>query len=68
MLWVELYGVGADGSPVELAVEQPCFANLGAAIDEALRLHDGGTQGLLVGITGFRVRNDFHDIIYEFTF
>jgi hypothetical protein len=68
MLWIELYGVGADGSPAEMAVEQPCFANLGAAIDGALRLHAGGAQGALVSITGFRIRNNFHDIIYEFTF
>jgi hypothetical protein len=68
MLWVELYGVSADGSLVELAVEQRCFTNLGAAIDEALRLYDGGTLGLLVSVTGFRVRNDSHAIVYEFTF
>jgi len=68
MLWVELYGVSADGSPAELAVDQPRFANLGAAIDEALRLRDGGPQGPLVSIIGFRIRNDFHAIVYEFTF
>jgi len=68
MLWVELCGVSANGRPVEMAVDRLCFSSLGAAIDEALRLHDGGAQGELVSIDGFRIRNDFHDIIYEFMF
>ena len=68
MLWLELYGVSADGSPVEMAIEQPSFSNLGAAIDEALRLRDGGALGAIASILGFRIRNDFHVIVYEFTF
>jgi hypothetical protein len=68
MLWIEFYGVCADGSPAERAVGQPPYSNLGAAIDAALRLRDGASREILANITGFRIRNEFHTIIYEFTF
>jgi hypothetical protein len=44
------------------------YSNLGAAIDAALRLRDGAAREIVANITGFRIRNEFHTIIYEFMF
>ena len=68
MLWIEFYGVCANGSPAETVVGQSPFSNLGAAIDEALRLRDGTTREILARLIGFRIRNEFRTVIYEFTF
>jgi hypothetical protein len=68
MLRLELYGVGADGSPAETAIDQPAFPNLGNAMDEALRLYEGGMKGSLVSVVGFRIRNDLQNVVYEARF
>jgi hypothetical protein len=51
-----------------MAIDRPSFCNVGDAMDEALRLYDYGTKGTLANTIGFRIRNNFQNVIYKARF